>query len=145
MTTLTQEQIKEVAEQLDCGFCCYYDKSSNNLLFVPDTDNHPDMELLAWKDDLKKIKMNRDKYLVIEPPNSSDSFNIMVNFVETLSDGNNLKSILTHALEKKKPFREFNFAVNNSSDYRQNWFDFKSGKLQEWVIYNIVYNADEEE
>jgi len=144
MATLTQEQIKEIADQLDSGFTCYYNKQNNDLLFIPDPDNHPDLEMDAWKDDLKKIKKHRSSYIVIQPPQSRDSFEIMAQFVDTLADNNKLKNVLIQALEKQKPFREFKFAIDNSGEFRQKWFDFKSEKNQERVKNELGYFDEKE-
>jgi len=41
---------------------------------------------------------------------------------------------LINALNRKKPFREFKFEIDNSNMYRQQWFDFKNAQLKEWVV-----------
>jgi len=143
-TTVTKEQIKEIAEQLDCGFSCYFNKKDNELLFVPDPDHHPDMEMSAWKSELKKIRKNPNNFITIDPPSSSESFEIMAEFAESLEDGK-LRDELIQALNKRKPFREFKFVIDNSGDFRQKWFDFKSTKLQERVEDELRYVNDEEE
>lgn len=145
MTTLTKKQIAEIADQLDCGFSCHINKKNLDFIFVPDSDKHPDMELDAWKNDLKKLRKNPDNYITIAPPQSRDSFRIMSLFIETLPDDNILKDRLNRALEKTHPFREFKFAIDNAGDFRQKWFDFKSEKLQEWVENELTFIGDEEE
>jgi hypothetical protein len=47
MPELTQEQIKEIAEQLDCGFKCYWNRKNNELIFIPDELKHIGMDLEA--------------------------------------------------------------------------------------------------
>jgi len=137
MSPLTKEQIKEIAEQLDCGFRCFLNKKNGELIFVPDEYKHPGMETEAWTDELEKLEENFTDYFEIEQLESSDSFKIMADFVESLSDSNKLKSRLISALNKNKPFREFKFVIDNSGEYRQQWFDFKTRKLQEWVTDNF--------
>jgi hypothetical protein len=61
----------------------------------------------------------------------------MEQFTETLPDSNSLKNRLINALNKRKPFREFKFVIDNSGDYREQWFDFKKQKLEEWVREKI--------
>ncbi len=133
MTTLTKEQIKEIAEQLDCGFRPFCNKQNGELLFIPDTLKHPDMETEAWAEEMDKLDNNFADYIEINQLESSDSFEIMVQFANTLSDTNKLKNKLKYALNKKKPFREFKFIIDNSGEFRQMWFDFKSQKTQKWV------------
>lgn len=137
MLTLTQVQIKEIADQLDCGFICYLNMKNGEILFLPDLLKHPDIEMEAWSEAQGKIDRNFHDYKVIEPLESYDSFKIMAEFAETLLDSNPLKNKLIYALNRKKPFREFKFAIDNSGKYRQIWFGFKNLKLQEWVKERI--------
>lgn len=134
MSTLTQEQIKEIAEQLDCGFRCFWNKTNGDLLFVPDTLKYPDMEMDSWSDEMKKLNDNFDEYKEIDSLGSHDSFEIMGDFIQTLSDSNKLKGKLIVALNRRKPFAGFKFLIDNSGDYRQKWFEFKTMKVQEWVV-----------
>ncbi len=133
MTSFSQEQIKEIAEQLDCGFRCFLNKNNNELMFVPDFDKFTSMDTEFFEEDLEKLDNNFQDYLEIEALTSRDSFQIMAKFVDNIDDTNNIKNKLINALNKKKPFREFNFVIDNSGEYRQQWFDFKNGKLKEWV------------
>ena len=80
------------------------------------------------------MENNWGDYVEIEKPQSKDNFEIMVNFAEHLGDNNQIKNKLFNALNKKKPFREFKFVVDNSGKYRQQWFDFKSSQLEKWVV-----------
>jgi hypothetical protein len=137
MINLTKEQIKEIAEQLDCGFRSFVHKENGELLFTPDTLRHPDMDLNAWSEENEKLDNNFMDYLEIEPLESRDSFQIMANFAESLTDSNKLKEKLFNALNRRGPFREFNFVIDNSGEYREEWFKFKDQKLRDWVQENI--------
>ena len=145
MTKLTEEQIKDIAQQLDCGLSCHVNIKTSELLFIPDTKQYADEDLDAWADDLKKIKKDKKNYRTIDPPNSSDSFNIMPQFIKTLPDDLTLTDILTKALTKRKPFQEFKFAIDNSGDNRQKWFDFKDQMLVQWVKNELKYIDDQDE
>ena len=57
----------------------------------------------------------------------------MADFTEQLDDNSELKRQLIAALNKKKPFREFKFVIDNSGVYRQQWFNFKNERLKQWV------------
>lgn len=129
MVTLTDEQIKEIAEQLDCGFTCFWNKENGELIFIPDSMKYPDMDTEVWADELEKLDSNPEDYREIEPLEPSDSFKIMKAFVYTLNDSNSLKNKLIAALNKRHPFRNFKFLVDNSGEYRQKWFDFKNQEL----------------
>jgi hypothetical protein len=134
MQTLTEEQIREIADQLDCGFRSFIHRVSNELLFVPDFTNYPYIEPEFFEEELKKLEDNHADYIEIEKPSSHDSFEWMANFTDEIIDNKNLKNQLTRALNKKKPFKEFKFVIDNAGIYRQQWFVFKNEKLKQWVI-----------
>jgi hypothetical protein len=55
----------------------------------------------------------------------------MERFVEKITD-QQFKSELEDILQKKKPFQNFKYLIDNS-DYRQKWFDFKQRELERIV------------
>ena len=131
MISLTKDQIKEIAEQLDCGMRCYIDKETGEIKTTPDFDNwYTDDEL--WTDILNELEENWDKYVEIERMESRDSFDLIADFAESV-DSRELRDSLINALNKKHPFRNFKRVVDNSGPYRQKWFDFKNQSLIEWV------------
>ena len=133
ITALTKEQIADIADQLDCGNRCFINKKSGQILFTPDFDNNIYADQELFTDEIEELEKNYGDYIVIDRPNSKESFDRMVNFIEQLGD-DKLKQQLTNALNKKKPFREFKFTIDNSGIHRQNWFDFKNTYLRQWVI-----------
>jgi hypothetical protein len=134
MIMLTTEQIKEIADQLDCGFSCFLNKNKNELLFPRgDDDEFLDFgDEDPWADERKKIDKKPGDYLEIEKMDSHDSFRIMEAFAYAV-DSKKLQNELIYALNQRKPFSKFKYIVDNSGDYRQQWFDFKAEKMQEWV------------
>jgi len=131
MISLTKDQIKEIAEQLDCGMRCYINKETGAIQTTPDFDNwYTDDEL--WTDILNELEENWDNYVEIERMESHDSFDLMADFAESV-DSRELRDRLINALNKKHPFRNFKWVVDNSGPYRQRWFDFKNQRLIEWV------------
>lgn len=86
MPTFTKEQVKEISEQLDCGFRAFYHKQTGNLIFVPNTDEYFDIDTNAWQDDLDKLDKNLFAYQEIEAMEASDSFRVMADFAEQLND-----------------------------------------------------------
>ncbi len=131
MISLTKDQIKEIAEQLDCGMRCYIDKETGEIKTTPDFDNwYTDDEL--WTDVLIELEENWGKYVEIERMESRDSFDLIADFAESV-DSRELRDSLINALNKKHPFRNFKRVVDNSGPYRQKWFDFKNQSLIEWV------------
>ena len=131
MINLTKDQIKEIAEQLDCGNRCYINKETGDIKTTPDFDNgYADEEL--WADVLEELEENWDKYIQIEKMESHESFDLMADFADSV-DSRELRDSLINALNKKHPFRNFKWIVDNSGPYRQKWFDFKNQRLIEWV------------
>jgi hypothetical protein len=136
MLTFTKQQIKEIADQLDCGFRAFYHKQNAELIFVPNTEKHPNMDTEAWEDDLDKLDENYLDNKEIEGMDSSDSFSVMQDFAEQINDSR-LQEKLFNALNRKHSFREFKFVIDNAGEYRNAWFDFKNKQYFEWVENQI--------
>jgi Uncharacterised protein family (UPF0158) len=136
MLTFTKEQIKEIAEELDCGFKAFYHKQTGELIFVPNTEKNYDMDTEAWEEELDKLDENYLDYKEVEAMESNDSFAVMEDFAEQLND-TKLQQELFNALNRKHPFREFKFVIDNSGEYRNAWFDFKNKQYFEWVENQI--------
>jgi Uncharacterised protein family (UPF0158) len=136
MLPFTKEQIKEIAGELDNGFRAFYHKQNGELIFVPNTEKHYDMDTEAWQEELDKLEENFLDYKEVKPMESSDSFTTMVNFAEQVND-TKLQEKLFNALNRKHPFREFKFVIDNSGEYRNAWFDFKNKSYIEWVENQI--------
>jgi len=147
MIALSAEQIKEIAEQLEVGFDCFLNKHNSELIFLRgDEDDFLGVEEDdAWADARKKINDNPDDYYTIEKMGPRDSFSVMEEFAHTIDSGR-LKEELIRALNHKKPFRQFKYLIDDSGEYRQKWFDFKSKKMIEWVVAELdLINMNEEE
>jgi len=129
MNPISPDTIKEIAEQLDCGFRAFIHKKSKQLLFVPDELNFPDIDFDSWEKELTQLENNSGDYYEIDKWTSRKAFETMNEFAEQVAH-QNLQSKLLNALSKNKPFREFKFLIDNDPDYRQQWFDFKS----EWQL-----------
>jgi DNA mismatch repair ATPase MutL len=125
MNPISPDSIKEIAEQLDCGFRAFIHKKSKELLFVPDELNFPDIDEELWKKELTELENNRLDYYEIKKWTSREAFETMNDFAEQVVN-QNLQNKLFNALDRKKPFREFKFLIDNAPNYGQQWFDFKS-------------------
>jgi len=132
MINLTNDQIKEIAEQLDCGMRCYINKETGEIKAVLNFESWQTDDREPWEDILNELEENWDKYIEIERMESHESFEIMADFAENV-DSRELRDSLINALNKKHPFQNFKWVVDNSGQYRQKWFDFKNLKYLEWV------------
>ncbi len=81
---------------------------------------------------------NPGKFLALEAVPTHESFRVIQAFIETVKD-KSLQAKLAHALEKKRPFANFKFIIDNSS-LRQHWFDFRDDAYtaiaKEWIEEN---------
>lgn len=125
--------IKEIAQELDSGFDCYFNFKTDEIIAIPNFSQFPDEEDFknAFQDDLVKVRKHKAEFIKIEVLESFESFKLMELFTEQLSD-ENLKSELEKILANKNPFQNFKFKVDHS-DFRQNWFDFKQKELEKRV------------
>ena len=136
MITLSKEKIKGIAEDLECGMNCYYHKKTKEITTILDFDSHLGADEELWEDVINKVEENWDDLVEFEMMDSRESFRVMADFAEEV-DKSALREKLIDALNRSKPFGNFKWIIDNSGDYRQNWFDFKNQKYIEWVEARI--------
>ena len=136
MATLDERQINEIAEQLDCGFRAFHHKKTGELVFIIDTCRFPAADVDAFEEENERLESNPDEYVEIEAMGSNDSYRAMTDFAEQVPD-TTLQNALFRALNKRGPFREFKFVIDNSGDFRQQWFDFKNQRYIDWVMQQV--------
>jgi len=125
--------IKRIAQELDCGFECFYNIRTSEIITVPnfgqmmDEDDFRD----AFDDELKKVNQSKTDFIKFEVLESFESFKIMERFVAELTD-KNLQLELESVLANKKPFQNFKHIIDHSN-FRQSWFDFKQKELEKRV------------
>lgn len=136
-----QKIIKEIAQDIDCGFTCLLNPQTlelertteDELMMVDDHEEFEQMNGVKWEDAFKHETW--DKCISIEKPHSHEGFQIMENFTDQLKD-NSLQNRLQNALNNRKPFANFNYIIHDS-DYRDEWFSFKQQWLEKWVWNEI--------
>src|SRR4030043_372779 len=106
MISLTKDQIKEIAEQLDCGMRCYINKETGEIKTVLNFESWQTDDKEPWEDVLNELDENWDKYFEIERMESHESFKIMADVTETV-DHPELRDKLINALNRKHPFQNF--------------------------------------
>ena len=81
---------------------------------------------------------NPNKFLSIEHEHPSTAFKVMEAFAETVKDYK-VKSLLVNALQKRKPFANFKYVIDNSV-MREQWFEFRNEAYaeiaKEWLEVN---------
>lgn len=96
----------------------------------------------------KEIMADRvERYVVIPPAESRESFNVMTAFVETVSDAK-AREFLEFALSGPKPFRRFKDALVKFPKERERWAAFENeaehAVVREWLL-ELDIEADEDE
>lgn len=129
---LSETQIHEIAELLLCGELCFIHKTEGTIAHYPqEVDLFMDEED-PWKDVKDAIDRDPNHYIKLEPMDSSQSFQVMREFVDIVPAGA-LHQQLSQALNRPKPFRNFKYRIEASAVYRQRWFDFRFKQNILWV------------
>lgn len=132
--TLTEEHIADIAEWLECGMTCYFHRPTGTIEYHPDPlDPYFEPEIL--QDVIDRIEDDWDNYDRFEKMNSTEGFRVMENFAHALTDLKFQERIL-HRLSNPKPFQNFKILVE-SSEYREDWFEFKKNAYIEFVKRQI--------
>ena len=128
-----QNIITNIAQELDCGFDCYYNSKTSEIISIPNFSQFLDEEDFkeTFRDNLEKIEEKETDFIKFEALESFESFKIMERFIEQLPD-KNFKLELENIIANKKPFQNFKYKIDHS-DFRQNWFDFKQKQIENKV------------
>ena len=126
----SSKQINEIAQELEAGMKVYINNETLEIKPILDwEDSYSDTEI--WDEDLKYIEENWSSYRVIEKMESWEAFRIMEEFAEAI-DNEELSNELLKILGRKSPFANFKAEVE-SSPYKQNWFDFRLKRYEDYV------------
>ena len=82
---LTDEQIKEIAELLECGMVCYVHKQTLGIEYFPDY-NELYLDPEEWQDTMDKVKNGTDDYICVSKMDSKQAFQTMADFTLTVTD-----------------------------------------------------------
>lgn len=148
---LTLAQISEIAEHLDMGeYRCFYyftDKEVVTIWSEEAIEFNEDEQMAEMQ---RQIEENMEDFFEFEKMDSRRSFRVMQGFAEEVPD-RKLQNKLFDALEGSKPFKNFRWIIDNSGDYRDEWFKYKKNAEIEAIKRQIdMHNeegdfADEEE
>lgn len=146
MIKISKVLLKEIADYLDVGMRCFINKETGPLVTIPDSDSWVGFDEELWEDVTNELEENWDKYVDLPGMESHESFDLVADFTETIND-EDLRTALINVLNKRHPFRNFKWVIDNSGPYRQKWFDFKNQRLIHWVkdqldVLNIKYDNE---
>ena len=132
--TLTDEHIAEIADLLECGMTCYFHRPTGKI------ESHPDQDILyldpePWQEIIDKIESDWSNYDRFEKMDSNQGYRVMENFAYSLSD-TIFRDKLLERLSRRKPFQNFKILIE-SSNFRQDWFDFRKKANIDWVRQQI--------
>lgn len=133
---LEKIDINEIAQLVDMGMVCYIHKRTHELVHFPDPDQFYDDHEYHFGEDVKKVEDNYKDYIKIKKMNSRLSFKIMEDYTRTISD-KKLQSRLFHALERRKPFRNWKYIIDGTGQEREDWFAFKQARMEIWVTCHL--------
>lgn len=139
---LTEKQIKEIADNLDCGMRCFFNLKTGEIKTLLNFDRWVGADEEPWEEESKEIDNNLADYFEFEGLDTHDSFKIMADFAENIDDIR-IQNKLINALNRPKPFQNFKWQIDNSGKYRQKWFDFKKMRYIQWVKDQIDLKNEE--
>ena len=131
---LSKLDINILAKDVDMGMFCHVHKQTLEIVIFPDPDELYDPEL--WEKEIKKVDDNPNDYIRITKMGSRLSFGIMEDYTETIKN-KKLRSKLIHALNNRKPFRNWNNIIHNTNQEREDWFKFKQERMEIWIACHL--------
>ena len=133
---LTDQQILEIVDNLDSGMRCFYNKKTGEIKTIFNSDSCFGADEKLLEEEREEIEENWEDYFEFERMSSRDSYEVMIDFAETV-DNPELQDKLVNSLRMAKPFKNFKWQVDNSGEYRQKWFDYQKMHYIEWVKEQI--------
>ncbi len=152
-----EKLIDTITQELDCGFVCYLHKETGEYTSVLDENDMMfyDMEeefIEEQEKTMELIHQNIDDYVEFRKMSSREGYLVMQDFAETVSHRITQNKLLI-ALEKRKPFQNFKYVIDNSN-YREDWFAYKHQRYMEYVkdiwrreteVYDEDINDDDDD
>ncbi|WP_297090987.1 UPF0158 family protein [uncultured Draconibacterium sp.] len=133
--TKYKKLVSEIADSLLAGLICFFNPDTFEVQDISkDLAYDPEEYEMITGETFESAGLKHETWqncLTIEPMESHDSFKIMENFVDEIKD-TNIQEKLINALNRKKPFANFKYLVEDS-DYRQHWFDFRQAQYELYV------------
>lgn len=116
--------IKNVEEALELkGMRHFINKESFDLLSYPDELDALETDIDLFDDVIKEIEENPEDYIEIEPITSSEGFIIMEDFTDTIHNIYKQSSLMK-ALNKRNPFRQFRYALEDTN-LTESWNNYE--------------------
>lgn len=134
-----RKTVAEIAENIQCGFIGQVDEKTVTITSLQREDiygyGEDEIENEEEDETMEDIKKWED-VITISPPESFESFRIMEDFATALNESP-LKRSLISALQRKKPFANFNSIIHNAPE-RDDWFAFRQHALEQHVAGILI-------
>lgn len=107
----------------------YLDRETGDVIGLSDWESLEEEEEIR-----ERIDADEDgRYLPIESLSSHEGFRIMEDFVDSLPDGK-ARTALSHAIERRRPFRSFKDELTRFPDVREQWFRHQEEREREYAL-----------
>ncbi|RJX17310.1 MAG: hypothetical protein C4570_08330 [Ammonifex sp.] len=137
------EEIAAIMDEQDLLNGYYVDTLTGDLVVIPSElselesfDKETIVELPEWERELipvvQEIQEGSDRYELVPRVYSSEVYDLMVQFAETVSD-RQLREKLEIALNGRGAFGRFKRVLGDYPEERERWFDWKLAKMSDWI------------
>ena len=137
--TKYKKVVSEIVDSLLAGLICFFNPDTLEIEDIPkEMAYDPEEFEMMTGETFESAGLKHENWqncLTIEPMESHDSFKRMEYFVDEVKDIN-LQEKLINALNRKKPFANFKYLIEDS-DYRQHWLDFRQAQY-ELYVWDII-------
>jgi len=134
------DELAAALEDQNAEISRYLDKETGEVVLVFDDFGLSDSENVD-----QEARNNPDRYVFIEPMDSSTGYRIMEDFVLELPDGP-AKELLERALAWKKPFSNFKNALRELPELKEAWFKHHDARMRaealEWLADHDIVADD---
>ncbi len=138
MSLLPPEKIKEMAAEIAKGNTCYIHRFTTKVTTIDNTTD--DAKLIAKQEkQIEEIERKMKDHVKVVSLTKNDEMTVMREFLDEISDRSVHKQ-LSHALNRKNPYRNFTTAVESDMELFQHWRNFKALGYERWVS-NILIDA----
>ena len=133
--TILREDLLYAIEDHSDGHNWYLDKETGEIFFVSEYDFDEEDEYA------QKVEEYPDRYMWIDPLDSSESYRVMEDFIFSLSD-TAAKRSLEDAIARKRPFFNFKEALHEFPEIQKQWFEYNENAVlqfaKEWLEYKEI-------
>jgi len=107
----------------------FLDLQTGEIIFMPDASMYSDGDLDELREQMDE---DPDRFCRIQPIHSSEGFQLMEDFIDTLKD-DKIQNDLARAINRSKPFRNFKDTLADYPDVRQQWFTYHHSRMEQFA------------